>query len=161
MSFRLFHTGKNTSFFPLYYFLREPKVVCLLTDLATLSHRHCVCTIDAHVQKDSLVQKPICWPSKIEKNSPNEIEKNYKRFFLHFFLCTILQPAFLNVYLGTYEQWGRVPTGKELNYAQLVQIQIIPGSSSQILCIYLDYRYIILALFLFINVCRDLSYLGK
>ena len=48
----LFHTGKNTSFFSLYYFLREPKVmVCLLTDLATLSHHHCALTMVAQAQK--------------------------------------------------------------------------------------------------------------
>ena len=57
----------------------------LLTDLATLSHRHCVCTIDAHVQKDSLVQKPICWPSKIEKNIPNETEKKTTNGFSYIF----------------------------------------------------------------------------
>ena len=65
----LFHTGKNTSFFSLYYFLREPKVmVCLLTDLATLSHHHCALTMVAQAQKKrvhSLVQKPICCPFQV------------------------------------------------------------------------------------------------
>ena len=52
MSFRLFHTGKNTSFFPLYYF---PRVLHgLLTDLATLSHHHCQVTIGAQAQKREL-----------------------------------------------------------------------------------------------------------
>ena len=59
--------------------------IYLLTDLATLSHHYCKLTMDAHVQKESLVQKPICWPSKIEKNIPNETEKKTTNGFSYIF----------------------------------------------------------------------------
>ena len=81
MSFRLFHTGKNTSFFPLYYF---PSVLHgLLTDLATLSHHHCSVTMGAQAQKRELtllfknrfvVPGPCRTVSKIEKKKGIPLE---------------------------------------------------------------------------------------
>ena len=118
MSYCLFHTGKNTSFslFIIFFFLSVKlsvrvfglksslytTTIYLLTDLATLSHHYCKLTMDAHVQKESLVQKPICWPSKIEKSRNRKHnsffyfflkeKKKLTLFFIHFCTRTIVVP---------------------------------------------------------------------
>ena len=124
MSFRLFHTGKNTSFFPLYYF---PRVLHgLLTDLATLSHHHCQVTIGAQAQKRELtllfknrfVVPPyhgqfLKLKKKKERNSFGIFVKNTSQVSRNIY-CVLIFFLLLLGYLRVYEFLDKIDGGYEI-----------------------------------------------